>query len=306
MDKDAPAVALTPGADFHGLPTLRLANARLRVEFLAHAGPRIVRLCLAGSDRNLLAELPDVGWDTPYGRYSVRGGHRLWLAPESLPRSCLPDDDGLTVEPRDSGARLIAPTEGPSGIQKTVELTLLPDRPALALGHQICNNGLWPVELALWPITQLPLGGVAVLPESAGPTRSGRLPNRRLVFWPRTRWSDDRLECHDDLLLVHARASLPPFKAGHFNRRGWIGYLHGDVFFCKQFNTDPDLTYPDLGCSAEVYCDDRVIELETLGPLTRLNPGQVATHVEIWDLTAGLSAPHTLQGIRDLVSALGL
>ena len=51
--------------DFHGLPTRSLANDHLTLDYLAEAGPRIVRLFLAGSHTNLLAESPDMSWDTP-------------------------------------------------------------------------------------------------------------------------------------------------------------------------------------------------------------------------------------------------
>jgi len=63
--------------DFHGLPTRSIGNQHLRIEFLAEAGPRIVRLFVGGGDDNLLAELPEVKMETPYGDYSLYGGHRL-------------------------------------------------------------------------------------------------------------------------------------------------------------------------------------------------------------------------------------
>ena len=44
--------------DFHGLPTRSLENNHLRVDYLLEAGPRLVRLILAGSSANLLAEVP--------------------------------------------------------------------------------------------------------------------------------------------------------------------------------------------------------------------------------------------------------
>lgn len=49
---------------FFGLPTGSLSNDHLRVDYLAGAGPRIVRLALAGSDDNLFAEIPDASVET--------------------------------------------------------------------------------------------------------------------------------------------------------------------------------------------------------------------------------------------------
>ena len=80
--------------DFHGEETLVLENEHLRVEVLATAGPQIVRVQLAGSSENVLGEVPDVCWDTPWGRYRLRGGHRLWFAPENPPLTSAPDEGG--------------------------------------------------------------------------------------------------------------------------------------------------------------------------------------------------------------------
>jgi hypothetical protein len=293
--------------DFHGLATHSISNSHLRLEFLTQAGLRIVRLFLAGSDENQLAELPDVKWETPYGDYAVRGGHRLWHAPEAMPRTYAPDDGGLTIEETDGGVRLCQPTEASTGIRKSVEIRLHAGRPALTLQHWLHNDGLWPVETAPWAITQLPLGGVAVLPQRANPANTnGLLPDRHLVLWPYTRWSDPRLHLGDDYLLLYAQAQLPPCKVGYLNHQGWIGYLRGGVFFCKRFEPQTDRVHPDRGCNVELYCNDLFVELETLAPLCRLSPGQSVTHVETWELYAGVDVPQTLDGIHNLVQELGL
>lgn len=42
--------------DFYGLPTRVLDNGYLRLEYLVGAGPRLVRLFLAGSEENPLGK----------------------------------------------------------------------------------------------------------------------------------------------------------------------------------------------------------------------------------------------------------
>jgi hypothetical protein len=44
------------------------------------------------------------------------------------------------------------------------------------------------------------------------------------------------------------------------------------------------LPHPDNNCNCEIYCNDKFIELETLGPLTQLVPGASVRHVETWDV----------------------
>jgi hypothetical protein len=295
--------------NFHGLPTRGISSPHLRLEFLAEAGPRIVRLFLAGSDENLLAELPHLKWETPFGEFYMRGGHRLWHAPEASPRTNIPDNEGLVVQDTPEGVLLLQPTEAPTGIRKSVEIRLSYDRPALTLHHRLQNEGLWPVELAPWAITQLPLGGMTILPQQTEPSdASGLLPNRQLVLWPYTRWQDPRLKLHDDYVLVQSQPQPQPFplKIGCFVPQGWAGYLRGNVFFCKRFQPQPERTYPDWGCNVESYCDNEFIELETLAPLSRLEPGQSAAHVETWEFYSGIDAPQTLEGVRELVNKLDL
>jgi hypothetical protein len=293
--------------DFYGLPTRDVESKHLRLEYLAEAGPRIVRLFLAGSDRNLLAELPDMVLPTPLGDYSFRGGHRLWHAPEVMPRSYVPDESGLEIEDLTDGVRLLQPAEALTGIRKSVEVRLHADRPAATLRHQLRNEGVWPVELAPWAITQLPLGGVAILPQHVGPLdATGLLPNRHLVLWPYTRWQDPRLHLDDDYVLIQADSLLPPCKVGYLNRQGWIAYLRESVFFVKRFASRAEVSHVDFGCNVEFYCGDRFIEMETVAPLSRLEPGQVAEHVEEWEFHSGLDAPRTIEGVRAVIRAVGL
>ncbi len=269
---------------YYGLPTRVMASPHLQVEFLAEAGPRIVRLMLAGSDENLLAEVPDLHWPTPYGEYYPRGGHRLWHAPEASARSSIPDDDGLSIAERQDGVRLCGAVESPTGIRKCLDIQLSAERPEVILTHTLHNSNLWPVELAPWAITQLPLGGAVVLPQRPPQPREGNLlPDRHLVLWPYARWRDDRLCLDDEYILVQARSG-DPFKAGYLNLWGWAGYVNGKTLFLKRFEPRPDEPHADMGCNVEVYCNQHFVELETLGPLCRMEPGGFVTHVEKWDL----------------------
>jgi hypothetical protein len=58
-------------------------------------------------------------------------------------------------------------------------------------------------------------------------------------------------------------------------------------------------TYPDSGSNAEVYCDNNVIELETLGPLGRLAPGQSVLHTETWEFFDSLEQPFIPASLRE-------
>ncbi len=270
--------------DFNGLRTRAIVNNHLSLEFLVDAGPRIVRLFLQGSNDNWLAEVPSKKVTTSLGEYLFRGGHRLWYAPEEILNTYRPDNDPPTIEELAEGICLHQPTEPLTGIRKSIEIHLAPDRAALTLTHRIENTGRRSIELAPWAITMLRLDGVAILPQPVDVVdERGLLPNRHIVLWPYTRINDPRLELGDELIRVHARPQLPACKIGYLNRSGWIAYWHDHVLFVKRFAPHADQPHSDSNCNVEVYCNDEFIELETLAPLVRLEPGQSVTHDEQWE-----------------------
>lgn len=291
--------------DYYKLPARTLSNAHLSLDFLTQAGPRIVRLSVSGSKDNLLAELPDMALPTSFGDFHILGGHRLWHAPEDMPRTYMPDDAGLTVEDLPDGVRLCQPTEAVTGIRKTMEIHLQADHPAVKIVHTLQNDGVWPVQLAAWAITQLRLGGIIVLPQFTGPTdKHNLLSNRNIVLWPYTHLDDPRLQLFDDYILLYARAKQPACKVGCFNPQGWIGYLIGNVFLVKYAEVNPNAIYPDRGCNIESYVGEAFIEAETLGPMTCLESGQAVTHVENWEIYTGVYTPQSIEGVREVIKTL--
>lgn len=299
--------------DFYGLPTYVLENEHLRLELLQQAGPRIVRLIPAG-DRstnggpNLLAELPDVQLPSPHGPYTLYGGHRLWHAPENPARTYVPDDEGVTVHATPRSARMHLPADRHSHIAKTMEVELLDESGShgefgVRVRHTLRNEGRWPVRLAGWAITQLPPGGVAILPQSSAPLDdAGLLPNRQLILWPYTRLSDPRLSLEDDFILIHGRADIAPrFKIGIMNRHKWAAHLGQGYLFCKFTDPQPQQPHPDMGSNTEVYTDNRFLELETLSPLISLAPDQELVHEEDWKIYPARGVSPNAADIRDYV-----
>lgn len=292
--------------DDNRLPKRSIESRFLRIDYLAQAGPRLVGLYLANSDENLFVELPKAVIDTPYGEYYFRGGHRLWHSPESMPRTYIPDNEALVVEELPDGARLIQPVEAGTGIQKVMEFRLDENRAGLTIHHRLTNQGLWAVRLSVWAITQFKLGGVVILPQQQGPLDAdGLLPNRELVLWSYTRWSDARLRLDEPAILIDTRREgqprSQPVKVGYHNPHGWIAYWRKGVLFVKRSEVVPGAKYPDGGCNSECYCNDWFVELESLGPLTRLEPGQTVEHVETWELFASPQAAGFSQEICALL-----
>jgi hypothetical protein len=291
--------------DFHGLPTRSIENDHLRIDYLLEGGPRLVRLMVAGSTDNLLAEAPEVHWLTPWGKYHLRGGHRVALAPESLELSYVPDDSGLMIEDVPGGVRLFGPTEAASGVSKSIEIQLQPDRPALTLRHAVRNDRSEPFEIAAWAITLLVPGGIAVAPLRTTSQINRHRPDRHLALWPYTSWQDDRLFANDDYVWIEAQPYPAELKIGLL-ACGWLGYLRSGLFFLKRFDPQLERPHPDRNTNAQLYCNHRYIELETLAPLMTLEPGQSSVHLETWEIYQAANLPPTIEGLDEFVRSLQL
>ncbi|HSB01937.1 MAG TPA: hypothetical protein VLE49_14905, partial [Anaerolineales bacterium] len=186
-----------------------------------------------------------------------------------------------------------------------MEIRLNPDRPQVILHHELRNDGAWAVEFAPWALTMFRQEGVGIFPQPVGNTdEAGLLSNRQLIVWPYTRLDDPRLHLRDDFILVHATPSLPPIKFGYFNPYGWMGYWLDGVLFVKRFSIQMSASYPDHGCNAESYCNDQFIELETLGPLTKLEPGESVFHTETWEVYTELVSDLIPPEIQKIIAEL--
>ena len=275
----------TPGVPgtLHGRPTRRISNAACWLEFLSEGGPRIVGFGLVG-DSNVFAETPDSQWDSGYGKFELVGGHRLWFAPES-PECSFPDSTGLRIEALAGGVRLIGALQTPTGLRKMIEVTLAGGRPGAAavhLRHVIRNEGGRVLDLAPWPVTQMRLGGVARV-EMPGPSKASA-PSQLVVMWPYGSWSDPRLNLSDRELAVAGRAG-DPFKVGCQSYTGRVVYEVDGLLFAKLFDPALGRSHADMGVNLEIYVDRGTIELESLGPLTRLAPGDSVEWIEDWELS---------------------
>jgi hypothetical protein len=274
-----------------------LKNAYIQIEYLTDS-LRIMGLTPAGKP-NMLADISDFPRiPTPYGEFVFKGGHRLWHSPEAMPRTYIPDTP-LTITELPDGVILEAQTEPATGIRKRIEIRLSPDKPSVTLLHTLFNDGLWAVELAPWAITQFRLGGTVILPMPVGNVdAAGLLANRQFSLWPYAHMNDPRVKWGDEFILFKADALLPPFKLGYFNPHGWLAYYMDGTIFRKTFHVQTLANHPDNNCNAEMYCNEQFVELESLGPLTRLNPCSSITHLETWDVQEGFASfPKDLQGI---------
>ena len=287
--------------NFHGTKTVIIENEHFQLECLAEAGPRIVRLIPSWVGENLFAESPDVARITPRGEFHYYGGHRLSIAPETSPQSYAPDDRGLVVEERTDGIRLKGVLDEVTGIRKTISIQLSSSGSFVLVKHTLENAGSVPIKISPCAITMMRPGGVGVLPQQTKLSDAeGLQPNRHFAMWPYSQWNDKRLRLNEDFIAIKAGAPRDGLKIGYFNPHGWMGYLFDDVFFVKRFGVRGDEEYPDYGCNSEAFSNHRVVELQSLGPLSELAPNTTVIHTETWEVYKEKEIPKDKFGERTI------
>jgi len=282
---------------YNGWPNCwHLTDGGIDLVLTADVGPRIIR-CGWQTGPNLFVEMPAQAGLTGGDEWRLYGGHRFWTAPEAVPRTYLPDNAPVEVTPAPdgSGLHLVQPVEALTGLQKDLTISLGPKPAQARVTHGLRNHGLWPVEVAPWAVSAMAPGGVAVLPlPPRGPHPAHLLPTSTLILWPYTDLSDRRLTLGRRHVLLRGDPDLSePQKIGALTPDGWVAYALHDVLFVKRFAPQPGAAYVDLGAHVELYTDGLMVELETLGPVARLAPGERLTYTEHWALFPEVPRPQT-------------
>jgi hypothetical protein len=254
----------------------------------ADIGPRIIHFGFSGG-RNLFKEIPDQLGGSGEAEWRSRGGHRLWVGPEfpvDSPITYAADNFPVQIALKGGALFATSPLEREAGLQKQIVVKMAPGGSEVEVRHRIVNRMRKPMEIAAWPITMLAPGGTGITGLPPRGTHPEMLsPTNPLAIWAYTDLSDKRWRFTAKYILLkqdHKVAS--PQKIGCFCEQTFGAYLLGKELFVKQYHADRAKTYPDMGVSFEMFANAESLELETLGPLTRLAPGESLEHVERWSL----------------------
>jgi len=125
---------------FLNFDCVSLESALFSLLVTQSVGPRIISLRFNGGD-NLFAELPDFVTGRPGGEFfRFYGGHRLWHAPENMPRTYVPDDGPVEVVPTRTGLSVTQQVEIQTGIEKSIHVSLVEDEPQVIVHHTLTNR----------------------------------------------------------------------------------------------------------------------------------------------------------------------
>lgn len=248
---------------------------RYRIEVATEFGPRITSLRRDDGPEMLARLGPEAAITHEGGTYRFRGGHRLWAAPEVAAVTYASEDHECDVMEKADSIVVTAPPDT-AGLVKEVSISA--DSESLVVDHRLTGPG-FTGAVAPWALTQLPLGGTAILPVIGGDTAPEA--NRYVVMWPYSSVEDRRVTLCDDVLEIGAREG-PPLKFGSGPTPGRLGYFVDGMLFMKEIESAEGREVPDFGAVAQVYVGSGFCELESVGGLTDVSDGAAGTLRERW------------------------
>lgn len=272
--------------EYKGWPNCyRVSNGEIELIVTGDVGPRVIRFGFVGG-QNLFKEFPEQLGHSGEEKFQLRGGDRVWKAPEDPVATWAPDNIPVSIRLTANGLVATEPVEPLTNLQKEIEISMAESGTSVTVYHRITNRSLFPLEFAPWALTMMAQGGTAV---SGFPPRGKHPANLEatnpLVMWAYTNLSDSRWKFTKKYLMLRQDPkNSEAQKLGMFNPDTWAAYVLNNEAFVKRTNSDRTKTYPDFGCSFETFTNNDFLEIETLGPMTKLAPGQPVEHVEHWGL----------------------
>lgn len=263
----------------------RVTNGEVELIVTGDVGPRVIRFGFVGG-QNLFKEFPEQLGKSGEEKFQLRGGDRVWKAPEDPIATWAPDNVPVEISVTGNGLIARAPVEPLTHLRKEIEIQMTAGGTGVTVIHRITNQSLFPLQFSAWALTMMAPGGVAV---SGFPPRGKHPENLEatnpLVMWAYTNLADKRWTfTRKYLTLRQDPHNSDAQKLGVFNPRTWAAYVLDGEAFIKRTAADPRATYPDFGCSFETFTNNEFLEMETLSPVKNVLPGETIELAEHWSL----------------------
>lgn len=276
-----------------------LSNPLVRMVVVPQIGGRVMEYSIRG--QNVMWRNPvELGVVKPQDIGKVwhnYGGHKAWNAPQAGWRA--PDYDNFydyapakveEIAPgegdeRMAGIRLTLQPVAHQGFQLVREIYLSANTSRVRLIETMRNVSDREIEWSIWSVTQADIPCWIAFPLHVTP--------RDPQGWRRLLREEEYPDPHQvtrvgDVGVVRYTGAID--KLGTGSPEGWLVYLRDQLAYVKKWSVrTAGVTYPDDGCNAQIFTADKAmggyVEVEALGPITRLKPGESTTLVEDWFLT---------------------
>ena len=281
----------------------RISNGEVEMIVTTDVGPRVMRFGFVGG-QNLFKEFAEQLGRSGEKTWMPRGGHRVWMGPEDVRLTYALDNAPVKIDVQGSTVTLTQPVEPETGLEKQMVIRMADTGSRADVVHKLRNAAKVPREFAPWVLTMMAQGGHGVTGFPPRGTHPEQLaPTNPLVMWAFTNLSDPRWTFTKKYMILRQdpKNTGQPQKLGTFHEQTWGAYfLNGEVFI-KRSRADRNKKYPDYNSSYETFTNQDFLELETLGPVTTVAPGQTVEHTERWSLNRNVKIASWTDGELDRV-----
>lgn len=273
---------------------VQLSNESTKVVLGHHSGGRLLVYERNGKNILFLDSEKEAEWDPNDSKKSKQtSAGRFDVGPEYL----VPRSDSTwagmwsVAETGDRQARMTSKVDPETNIQVIRDFKLAKDSSRLTITQTVANKSEETIRHCYWSRTFAIHGGVAVVPID---TSESVLPN--LYYMSQTRYlinckpTDEAVRRvktgSGEFLVVEGPPAKP--KIGFDAAKGWAAYqTRTDQLFVKRFPVFSDKEYGDPGDAnfALWYPKKEKLaacEIEPVGPLTKLKPGEKASFTVDW------------------------
>jgi len=303
--------------DFVGWKSVHLDNGLVSAAVVPDVGGRVLQFWLGEHaflfvNPHLAGQLytPEENWgDGTMASWKNYGGNKTWPAPQGWsgpdewagpPDPVLDSGRFRTLNVEDLRAVVQSPPDPRTGLQITRELILAPHAAHALLRRTMRNVSDRQVRWSLWDVTQLECG------DGRGAVRPGC--RMSIPVHPSSRFAQgfsvlygpaDNMQWRtDDPSVFGIEYAGMLGKVGLDSQAGWVAFNDDSWTFLHQFEVDPAASYPDGGATVEVWTQGpgtaagidfdqaqlhgQFMEMEVLGPLVGLAPGEQASADLVW------------------------
>ena len=293
---------------------LRMSNGEAEVIVTLDVGPRVISYRLGGGF-NVMKNYDSMMGGSGEARMADPRRSSLLAGPRRPHPHLLPGQPAR--RPRRTGptaVRFTPPPETEYGVQKEMELHLAEKGSRVEVRLKVTNVGSAPTELAPWGPTVMAPGGMEIIPlppkrNHPGHPSNAKSPadyasNQELILWPYFDFTDTRWTFGSRYIFLRQDVNKGPTKIGLAHRMGWVAYLNSGVLFVKRFDYREGAVYPDRGTRYQTFSNEDMLEMETVGELVTLQPGQAAELVESWELFANVPPVRTEADVERIILPL--
>jgi len=263
----------------------RMTNGKIDLVFVP-AIARIMRFGFVGHPNALWTNPSLYGQTNPPAKskgWVNFGGDKLWNSPQSL--WGFPPDPWI-----DSGAckvkivggdqlQIIGMRSRRFGIRFERTIRMDPRRARVVIINKMSNTGDKPVKYGIWEIAQVPGDCKGLLHRDLDSKFT------RGVYRYNYKLSPKYLHIYPNKIIL-TRNPKAVQKIGTDSRKGTVKAISARGSFQIDAIYYKGLDYPDDGCGQEIYTDPTLdyMEIELLGPITKLSPKHYTTFTTQWRL----------------------